>query len=131
MYNKGNHKNEKTGISTVAQQDPQCLCSTGMQVPFLAWHSGLRIWCCHSCGISHNCSSDLIPGPGTSYAAGWPKKKGGEQSTEWEKIVANNATNEGLISKICKQLNNKKPTQLKNGQKTWTFLQRQHTYVGT
>ena len=44
------------------------------------------------------------------------------QPTEWEKIFANDATHEGLISKICKQLiqlNIKKATiQSKNGQKT-------------
>ena len=29
-----------------------------------------RIWCCCSCSIGHNCSLDLIPGPGTPYAIG-------------------------------------------------------------
>ena len=47
------------------------------------------------------------------------KKKTKRQFTEWEKIVSNDATDKGLISKICKkciQLNSKKPTtQLKNG----------------
>ena len=36
---------------------------------------GLRILRCHSGSLSLICSSDLIPGPGTSYAAGRPKMK--------------------------------------------------------
>ena len=35
-----------------------------------AWHSGLRIRHCHSCGIGHNCGSDSIPSPGTSICHG-------------------------------------------------------------
>ena len=34
-----------TGILTVAQQDQQRLLSSGTQVQFPAWHSGLSIWC--------------------------------------------------------------------------------------
>ena len=30
------------------------------------------------------------------------------QPMDWEKIFANDATNKGLISKICKQLSNRK-----------------------
>ena len=44
------------------------------------------------------------------------------QPSEWEKIFANEATDKGLISKICKQLMHinikTRKTQLKNGQKT-------------
>ena len=39
------------------------------------WHSGLRIWQCCNCGVGCNCGSDLIPGPGTPYAAGWQTKQ--------------------------------------------------------
>jgi len=51
------------------------------------------------------------------------------QSLEWEKIIANEATDKELISKIYKQLlqKNKQPNQ-KVGQRTkQTFLQRRHT----
>ena len=54
----------------MAQWGQWCLSSARMQIQSLAWHSELRIWHCCSCSISHNCGSDLIPGPGTSYAVG-------------------------------------------------------------
>ena len=66
---KSRLKSNTTRVPTVAQGDWWRLCSTGMLVRSLTQHSGLRIWCCHSCG------SDMIPGPGTPCAAGWPKKK--------------------------------------------------------
>ena len=50
------------------------------------------------------------------------KKKTKRQLSEWEKILSNDTTDKGLISKIYKQLTHsttKKPTtQLKDGQKT-------------
>ena len=63
------------GVPAVAQRDQKCLGSTETQVRSLAWHSGLRIWHCCSCGLDHNCSLDLILGPGTPCAMGQPKKK--------------------------------------------------------
>ena len=52
--------------------------------------------------------------------------------SEWEKIIANEATGKQLISKIYKQLlklnSEKQTTQSKVGQRTkQTFLQRRHT----
>ena len=44
------------------------------------------------------------------------------QSTDWEKIFANDVTNKGLVSKIYKQLMKLsiiKTSQSKNGQKTY------------
>ena len=46
-----------------------------MQVRSPAQHSGLRTWHCRGCGSDPNCGSTLIPGLGTPYAAGQPKKR--------------------------------------------------------
>ena len=63
-----------SGVLAVMQQDWQHLCGVGTQVRAPAWHGGLGIWRCYSC--SQNFGLDLIPGPGTPYTAGWPKKGG-------------------------------------------------------
>ena len=53
----------------------QCLWSAGTQVRSLAWHNGLRIWCCCSCSLGRDCGSDLFSGLRTPHAIQWPKKK--------------------------------------------------------
>ena len=53
------------------------------------------------------------------------------QPSEWEKIIANETTDKGLISKIYQQLmqlNIRKATQSKNGQKTKTDISPKKTY---
>ena len=60
-------KNPATGVPSVVQWHLQYLWSAGTQVWSLAWHSGLRIWCCRSCCIDHNCGSDLVPGLETAF----------------------------------------------------------------
>ena len=52
------------------------------------------------------------------------------QPSEWEKVITNETTDKGLISKMCKQLiqlNTRKTSQSKSGERPkQTFLQR-HT----
>ena len=57
------------GAPAVVNQDQQSLGSIGMRVRSPAQHRGSRIRCCWSCGLGHDCGLDLIPGPGTPYAA--------------------------------------------------------------
>ena len=53
------------------------------------------------------------------------------QPSDWEKIIANEATDKGLISKIHKQLLQLNFRKIKDPIKKWakeqTFLQRRHT----
>ena len=60
------------GFPTVVQWDGWCLWSTGMQVCFLAQHSGLRIWCCCSFGIAAVAQIQSVAWE-LPDAAGWPK----------------------------------------------------------
>ena len=55
------------------------------------------------------------------------------QPSEWEKIIANEATDKEFISEICKQLMQLNSRKTNNPIKKWTkelkqtFLQRRHT----
>ena len=59
-----------SGAPTVAQRvkdlTTMAQVAAEVRVGSTARHSGLRMWCCCSCGIGHNCSLDSTPGPGTS-----------------------------------------------------------------
>ena len=63
----------KYGVPAVVQQDWQCLGSAGTQIQSQAWHSVLRIPCCHKYGLGSNYGLDLIPDSGTPYVKGQPK----------------------------------------------------------
>ena len=61
----------------MAQWDWWHLGSTRTQVQSPTQHSGLRIWCCRSCGLGRNCSSDVIPAQELQMHKG--KQKWGEK----------------------------------------------------
>ena len=58
----------------MAQWDQLRLWGTGT-LRSLAQGSGLKDLCYRSCSLGHSHGWDLIPGQGTAYAAGRPKKK--------------------------------------------------------
>ena len=47
------------GVPVVVQQKQIRLVSVRMLVRSLASLSGLRVWCCVSCGVGHRCGLDL------------------------------------------------------------------------
>ena len=53
----------------------ECLGSEGMQVQFLVRCSGLRTRYCGNCGLDCTCGLNVIPGVGTPYAMGQPRKR--------------------------------------------------------
>ena len=63
------------GVPTVAQQDRQCLGSTGMQVQSPAQHSGLRIQHCRSCGLGLRPWLGSDPWPKNSICCSRAKKR--------------------------------------------------------
>ena len=71
MLFKNHAFNIRTGVPAVAQWDQQYLGNTRTQVLYqlstVDQGSG--------CSLGLDCSLDLIPGPGTPYATGQPKKK--------------------------------------------------------
>ena len=75
-------QSEYRGDLAVAQWGQWYLGSAGAQVRFPARHSGLTIWCCHSCGLGHSCSSEVIPGLGAPYAEGQPQNSKNKMRTE-------------------------------------------------
>ena len=62
----------------MAQRDRQHLGSAGTWVRSLAWHSGLKIWRCHSRGLGCDRGSDLIPHPKLHMLQG-SQEKGGKK----------------------------------------------------
>ena len=55
-------------------------------------------------------------------------KKMNRQPTEWEKIFTDEATDKGLISKICSSISKtKQPNKKMCGRLRGTFIQRRHT----
>ena len=67
------------------------------------------------------------------FTAKETRSKVKRQLSEWEKIIANETTDNGLISKIYKQFiqlntrKNKQPNQKVRKRPRQTFLQRRHT----
>lgn len=70
----------------------------GTQIQSLAPYSGLRNWCCHSCGVGCHSSSDSIPVPENSICGRIAKK-------EKKKISVPYQINEKYYQNLEKVLN--------------------------
>ena len=78
IHDKYIHKKLRSSHSGVTLWVESLQCQDTGSIPSLAqWVKGSSV--CHSCSIGHDCGLDLIPGPGTPYAVGWPKKKKEEE----------------------------------------------------
>lgn len=62
----------RRGVPTVVRRDHSVLGALGRR---FSPCQCVRIQHCHSCSLHHSSGSDLIPGLGTPYATGEPKKK--------------------------------------------------------
>ena len=110
-----NFQRRQSWSSHCGKGDWQCLGSAGTQVHSPAQHSGLRIRCCHSCDLDHNCSSDLIPDTGTPYAVGSQRRKREGRKAKrqvrsyppiktWKPFLINEIWKHRAKAKMCKAL---------------------------
>ena len=84
-----NHSSDNTGsLTTEPPGKSLTALLKSVLVEFLLWHNGIDShlgalghrfypWPqhCYTCGLGHNCGLDQIPGLGTPYSAGQPKRK--------------------------------------------------------
>ena len=85
-------KLEKVGVPAVVQQvkDP-ALSLPYRRFDSLAQGCGLRIWHCCSCGVGCSCSSDSIPGLGTSICCECGKKEAGKSGRAGREVPGRRA----------------------------------------
>ena len=59
----------------INMRELSCCASELNILKYPLWDSGLRIWCCCTCGLGHSSSSDFISGLQTSLCQGGAMKK--------------------------------------------------------
>ena len=69
----GSSRSKEVGLWRFPQDRFSCLIECGEEAPL--WYSGIRIWCCCSCGTGRNCEVGSIPSLGTSTRCGCDKEK--------------------------------------------------------